>query len=95
MKAKVRELQVKSGCEWKTAFVYRGWYCVKGGVMAFHTCKYIKHGRQLNNLYGDDVFTLGEGRFDTPEIFKEIVDEHIEYIIRAHGSLEEYFKLNS
>ena len=97
MKSKVREVQVKDGQEIKTALVYGGWYCIKGGKMAFHTSRnMIRKNTQLNNIYGDDVFTMGDDtRFTTAEIFKDVVDGHIEYIIGAQGSLEDYFKLNS
>ena len=94
---KVREVHVRNGEEFRTVYVYGGWYCVKGGKMAFHTSRnIIRKNTQINNVFSDDVFTMGDDtRFDSAEIFKEVVDEHIDYLIRDHGSLEEYFKLNT
>ena len=92
---KVRTIQVKNVGEVKTAFIYRGYYCIKGGKCAYHTPNRLRSGSYLDNARTDDVFTMDRTRFDTAEYFKQVVDEHIEYVIRAHGSLENLFRLNS
>ena len=92
--AKVRIIQVKNAGDIKTAFVYRGFYCIKGGVRAFHTPNVLRNNSNVDNVIDDEEFNLAHDRFDTPEFFKETVNEHIEYIIRAFGSLRRYFRLN-
>jgi hypothetical protein len=95
MANKVREVQVKNVGSVFIAYVYRGFYCIKGGERAFHTSNIVRNGTNVDNVKDDDEFNLAHGRFDTPEFFKETVDEHIEYIQRAFGSLRRYFRLNS
>ena len=80
--------------ELKEFFVYRNFVARKGGTMVFHFQGNIRAKRNIFNLYQDDVFTMAHTTFETPEYFKEVIDEHIEYLIRAFGSLEEYFALN-
>lgn len=82
--------------ELKEFFVYRNYFARKGGKMSWHVQGKIRSKRNIfgGYLYQDDVFTMAHTTFDTPEYFKEVIDEHIEYLIRAHGSLEEYFALN-
>lgn len=92
--AKVRVIQVKNVGETKTAFVYRGFYCINGGVRAFHSPNVLRNNSNIDRIVVDEEFNLAHGRIDTVESFKEIVDEHIEYLERAFGSLERYFRLN-
>ena len=80
--------------ELHTFFVYRGWCARKGGKMCFHISKYIRAKSNFCNYTQDDVFTMDSSRFDTPEYFKEVVDGHCEYLIRAFGSLENAYALN-
>ena len=81
--------------ELKEFFVYRGYFARKGGKMSWHTSEYIRAKTNVFNRFQDDVFTMSETTFDTPEYFKEVIDEHYEYINRAFGSAEKYFALNS
>lgn len=92
--AKVREIQVKNVGNVYTAFVYRGFYCIKGGERAFHTPNVLRNNSNVDNVVDDDEFNMAHGRFDTPEFFKETVDEHIKYIEESFGSLGRYFRLN-
>lgn len=97
-KAKVRTIQcydsIEKDRELKTFFVYRGWYARKGGSIAYHAERYIRPKSNLWYMSEDDVFTMDHTKFDTPEYFKEVVDEHCEYLIKAHGSLENAYALN-
>lgn len=83
--------------ELKEFFVYRGYFARKGGTMAWHVQGRIRAKRNIfgGYLYQDDVFTMAETTFDSPEYFKEVIDEHYKYINRAFGSAEKYFALNS
>lgn len=92
--AKVRVIQVKNVGSIKTAFVYKGFYCIKGGVRGFHTPNILRNNSNIDNVTDDEEFNLAHGKFDTPEYFKEVVNEHIEYIESAFGSLNRYFRLN-
>lgn len=90
-------------CNWGNAkekkmvetFSYRGYYCKKGGHMAFHSYRRLANRTIINNCPDTDVFEIAHGEFDTPESFKEIVDEHIDYIQTSFGSFEKYVSLNS
>jgi hypothetical protein len=96
--AKVRTISVKSGYGIDevimTAFVYRGYYAIKGQKSAYHTPNILRDNTHLGNVHDDDVFSMDHSCFDTAEYFKKVIDEHIEYLIGAHGSLEKYFALN-
>ena len=92
--SKVRVIQVKNRDCIKTAFVYRGFYCIEGGVRAFHTPNVLRNNSNVDNVIDDEEFNLAHGRFDTTEFFKETVDEHIKYLVSAFGSLNRYFRLN-
>ena len=85
----------EKGHEPKTSFVYRGYYAIKGGKKAWHTDKYIRKNCNVFNLPDNDVFSMDRTTFDTPEYFKEVIDEHIEYLISAHGNLRNAFAVNS
>lgn len=90
--AKVRTIQVKNVGNVYTAFVYRGYYCIKGGERAFHTPNILRNNSCVDDIVEDDEFNMAHDRFDTPEFFKEVVDEHIEYAERSHGSLRKYLR---
>lgn len=96
---KVRTIFVKCGTgideHLRIAFVYRGYYAIKGQGAAYHTPNIVRNKCRLSNIYDDDVFHLAHNKFDDEKFFKETIDEHIDYVIRAHGSLENYFALNS
>lgn len=97
-KAKVRIVQVYD-CndkerELQTYFVYRGWYAKLGGHTCWHTSRYIRPKSNVWRYSDDDIFTMDHTTFDNPEYFKQVVDEHCEYLIGAHGSLENAFALN-
>ena len=96
--AKVRTISVKSGYgideRTITAFVYRGYYAIKGQKSAYHTPNVLRNNTHLGNVHDDDVFSMEHTRFDSAEYFKEVIDEHIEYLLRAFGTLEKYFALN-
>ena len=96
--AKVRTISVKSGYgideRTITAFVYRGYYAIKGQKSAYHTPNILRNNTHLGNVHDDDVFSMEHTRFDSAEYFKEVIDEHIEYLLRAFGTLEKYFALN-
>ena len=81
--------------ELKEFFVYRGYFARKGGRMSWHTPEPIRAKRNIFCRWQDDVFTMSDTAFDTPEYFKEVIDEHYDYIQRAFGSAEKYFALNS
>ena len=81
--------------ELKEFFVYRGYFARKGGKMSWHTSEYIRAKTNVFNRFQDDAFTMDHTTFDTPKYFKEVIDEHYEYINRAFGSAEKYFELNS
>ena len=83
--------------ELKVFFVYRGYFARKGGKMSWHVQGKIRAKRNIfsASLYHDDVFTMAETTFDTPEYFKEVIDEHYEYIIGAFGSAERCFALST
>ena len=83
--------------ELKVFFVYRGYFARKGGKMSWHVQGKIRAKRNLfsGSLYQDDVFTMAETTFDTPEYFKEVIDGHYEYMIRAFGSAERCFALST
>lgn len=83
--------------ELKEFFVYRGYFARKGGKMSWHVQGKIRAKRNIfgGYLFQDDVFTMDHSTFDTPEFFKEVIDEHYEYITRGFGSPERYFALNS
>ena len=93
--AQIRTIQcydsIEKERELKTFFVYRGWYALKGGKIAYHSSRYIRPKSNLWYVRDDDVFTMDHSTFDNPEYFKQVVDEHCEYLIRAHGSLENAF----
>lgn len=76
-------------------FVYRGYYCLRDGKAAYHTNKYLRDGVKLNNISDNDVFTLDSRKFSCEKCFKNIVDDHINYINHSFGSLTRYFALNS
>ena len=82
--------------ELKEFFVYRGYFARKGGKMSWHAQGRIRAKRNIfgGYLLQDDVFTMAHTTFDSPEYFKEVIDEHYKYIHRAFGSSEEYFALN-
>lgn len=82
--------------ELKEFFVYRGYFARKGGKMAWHVQGRIRAKRNIfgGYLYQDDVFTMDHTVFDTPEYFKEVIDEHYRYISQSFGSPDEYFALN-
>lgn len=82
--------------ELKEFFVYRGYFARKGGTMAWHAQGYIRAKRNIFGDYlpQDDVFTMAHTTFDTPEYFKEVIDEHYDYITRSFGSPQNYFALN-
>ena len=82
--------------ELKEFFVYRNYFARKGGKMSWHVQGRIRAKRNIFGGYlrNDDVFTMEHTTFDSPEYFKEVIDEHYEYINRAHGSAERYFALN-
>lgn len=63
--AKVREIQVKNVGNVYTAFVYRGFYCIKGGERAFHTPNVLRNNSNVDNVVDDDEFNMAHGRFDT------------------------------
>lgn len=83
--------------ELKKFFVYRGYFAREGGRMAWHVQGKIRSKRNIfgGYLFQDDVFTMAETTFDTPEYFKEVIDNHYEYIERAFPSAKDYFALNS
>ena len=82
--------------ELKEFFVYRGYFARKGGKMSWHVQGRIRAKRNIfgGYLFNDDVFTMDHTTFGTPEYFKEVIDEHYNYINRAFGSAEKYFALN-
>lgn len=75
--ARVRVIQVKNVGNVYTAFVYRGYYCIKGGSRAFHTPNILRNNSNVDNIVDDDEFNLAYDRFDTTEFFKATVDEYI------------------
>lgn len=83
--------------ELKEFFVYRGYFARKGGKMSWHVQGKIRSKRNIfgGYLYQDDVFTMSDTTFETPEYFKEVIDEHYEYIERAFGTSANFFELNS
>lgn len=76
-------------------FVYRGYYARVNGTAAYHTNQILRNGVKLNNITDNDVFHLDSNKFESKEVFKEIVDEHIKYINHSFGSLNYYYSLNS
>lgn len=93
--AKVRTINaIANDGESRILFVYRGYYCLKKGTAAYHTNKYLRDGVKLSNIVDNDCFYIAHGNFDTEAFFKEVVDNHIDYLINAFGTLEYYFSLN-
>ena len=96
--AKVRTVSVWCGTgsdrHQRDLYVYRGYYAIVGQSAAFHTNQIIRDNSVMENLVDDDVFHVAHGCFTEPKYFKGCVDEHIEYAINAHGSLENYLALN-
>jgi hypothetical protein len=75
-------------------FVYRGYYCLKNGTAAYHTNKYLRNGVKINNIIDNDCFHIAHGCFNSKNEFKRVIDNHIDYLINAFGTLEYYFSLN-
>lgn len=96
MKTNVREIIAKDNDgNAKTLFVYKGFFCVKGGSVGFHTPRLaIRNGAILANIPTDDVFTMANDKFNEAGEFQRVIDKHIEYINRAFGNLKAYFALN-
>ena len=92
--AKVRTISVKCNDGLRTVFVYRGYYAIKGQASAYHTPNILRNNSRLENVHDDDVFSMAHTKFNTAKYFKKVIDEHIDYLIHAHGSLESYFALN-
>ena len=84
-----------SAKELKETFVYRGYYVVKGGARAFHTDHRVRKGTWVENIRDNDEFNMAHTTFDSPDYFKEVVDEHIDYLKSAYPSLRQYYRLNS
>lgn len=82
--------------EEREVFVYRGYYAYKNGKMAWHArnLEDLTDGCHLGDISDDDVFTMDSTRFETPEYFKEVIDEHFEWIESRFESAEYYFSLN-
>ena len=80
--------------ELHTYFYYKGYYCKKGGKMAFHTPDKIKEPQDVSLLHDDDVFTMDSTAFDDYGYFKEVIDNHIEVLKLSFGSLDYYYSLN-
>lgn len=94
MKQFVRSTHLDFGCGLVKAFVYKGYYCKVGGKMVWHTKDGLKFGTDVRNAFDDDVFTMADEVINEERRFKEIVDEHINYLFRAFGSPANYYKLN-
>ena len=91
----VRNTHLDFGCGLKKSFVYKGYYCSVGSSMVFHTKANLKFGTNVCDVSDDDVFTMANEQINDEKRFKEIIDEHIEYLFRAFGSPANYYKLNS
>lgn len=68
----------------ENCYIYRGWYSGQTWTTAYHARHGIRAFSNISDITDDAMFSLNDP-VGSPENFKEMVDDHIEYLKSAYG----------